>query len=261
MTKSMQHTDAHELNPNRIREHILRLCFASSEGHIASSMSIVDLLVSVYSVNKLKTKSDRFDNIILSKGHAVYALYGLMLELGIYDSFFENGVCENGSFLIGHVPQIRELGLNVGTGSLGHGFPYAVGRAFSKVDGSDRIHVIVGDGELNEGSIWETLNLLEKFPELPINLYIDDNRSSDRAIPLDAARRALKCGYNAKIINGHDIQDMKDQILNSYNSKGYKIYLCETIKGYPLRKMIGNPSWHHRVPNETELNEFLRELK
>jgi transketolase len=261
MIKSTQPTNAFELSPKDVRQSILRLCHDSSEGHIASSFSIVEILISIYMVNYEFTEDNKFDNIVLSKGHAVYALYALMLQTGLYDKYFTMGVCNEGSNLIGHVPQLRDIGLNIGTGSLGHGFPYAVGRAFGNNDHTKRMHVIVGDGELNEGSIWETLNILEKFPNIPINLYIDDNHSSDRAIPLAAARDALVNSYNAESIDGHQIGALSSAIRQSYGQSTYKIFLCNTVKGYPISDMVDNPSWHHRVPTDEELCLYLNELK
>ncbi|MDB2323472.1 hypothetical protein N9V38_02120 [Planktomarina temperata] len=261
MTKSTHHTNAFDLNPNHVRQSILQFSYDSAEGHVASSFSIVELLISVCAVNHEFTRDYKLDNILLSKGHAVYALYALMLKTKQYDKYFLKGVCTEGSNLIGHVPQIREIGLNIGTGSLGHGFPYAVGRAFASGSNTDRMHVIIGDGELNEGSIWETLNILEKFPNTPINLYIDDNHSSDRAIPLTTARDALINSYNAETIDGHNVGALQAAIRKSYNQEKYRIFLCKTIKGYPISNMVGNPSWHHRIPTYNELQQFQNELE
>ena len=250
------------MNPYMIRKNILELCFEAKEGHIASSFSIVEILMSIFLVNREISKSTNLENIILSKGHAALALYGLMMEVPEYAKIMENGICKNGSILIGHVPKISEIGLNFGTGSLGHGLPFALGLAFGrKTSSHERIHVIIGDGELNEGTIWESLNILEKFPNLKINIYIDANKSSNRAIPMNAAFTALQAGYGAKLIDGHNPTEITDAITETLLSERYQIFICKTIKGFPLMCMMNNPAWHHKMPEKEDLKSFIKELK
>ena len=250
------------MNPYAVRKNILELCFEANEGHIASSFSIVEILVSIFLSNQKLSKSISLENIILSKGHAALALYGLMMEIPEYSEIMEKGICKNGSILIGHVPKISEIGLNFGTGSLGHGLPFALGFAFGKAHPSqERVHVIIGDGELNEGTIWESLNILEKFPNLKINVYVDANESSNRAIPMDAAFRALQAGYGAHVIDGHNPGEIMDAITETLHKDRYQIFICKTIKGFPLKCMINNPAWHHRMPDNEDLKVFMKELK
>ena len=249
------------ISSKSIRKKILELCKNSQEGHIASSFSIVEILIAIHFVDRKHFNSKWFENIVLSKGHAVYALYGLVSFLEGGSEILNDGVGSVGSKLIGHVPQIFEIGLSCGTGSLGHGLPFALGRAFALEKSSKRrIHVIVGDGEMNEGTFWESINLLQKFPLLRINIYIDANGSSDRAIPMAKGLIALRQAYGAIDVNGHDLSALCFTINDKINESGSNIIICATQKGYPISEIINDPSWHHRVPSEIECNHFISQL-
>jgi len=244
-----------------VRKDILKAAVASKEGHIGSSYAIVELLVALFDSNRLNL-NQFIRCLTLSKGHAVFALYAAMKNYGLMSDSDFSSIGQEGSMLIGHVPQIPNLGLLYGTGSLGHGFPFAVGQAIADHLGnsSKRRYVIIGDGEMNEGSIWETLNIIHKFKPLNIDIIIDYNSSTERAIPSTSFIPTLSVFENFTEINGHDILSLKKFFEDGQKSTGIRVLWANTLKGHPISEMTNNPRWHHRVPTETELKEFLDEL-
>jgi transketolase len=243
------------------RAKVLNMVLQSREGHVASSFSIIEILTSIYSYLQNIGQTDKFcSHTILSKGHSVYALYAVMSELGKLSDSELAQVGQYGSYLIGHVPVNPEKNFFVGTGSLGQGLPIALGRAYVNhlLNDSTPQFVVVGDGELNEGSCWETLLLMQKFPKCKLRVFIDNNHSSTRAIPLDNVFNALRQGWKTVDVNGHDVGALVDVMTNN-DSDDNLIILCDTKKGYPL-KVMNNPVWHHRMPTADEVAEFNKEI-
>ena len=245
-----------------IRHKILQLVVSSREGHVASSFSIVEILIAIYTYLDQQGKGAEFPNhFILSKGHGAYALYGLMSELGLISDDELSSVGQDGSYLIGHVPFNPQRGFYVGTGSLGQGLPMALGRAYLRRQSRETTpdFVIVGDGEFNEGSIWETLMFMQKFPRSKIRVFIDNNLSSTRAIPMGKVFEALKVGWPTVEVDGHDVQKMLQTIKENDTDENL-IILANTKKGFPL-KVMNDPIWHHRVPTQLEADSFNFEIK
>jgi transketolase len=245
-----------------IRRKVLQMVVSSREGHVASSFSIIEILTAIYQYLDDQGKSQDFaSHFILSKGHGVYALYAMMSELGFIPDEELAQVCQYDSYLIGHVPVKPDRGFYVGTGSLGQGLPMALGRAYDRRRRGDTTpeFVIVGDGEFNEGSIWETLMFMQKFPKCKLRVFVDNNKSSTRAIPMSRVFDAVSAGWNTVEVDGHDIQELIT-VLNENDTDDNLIILCNTQKGYPLQAM-NNPMWHHRMPTPEEANEFILEIE
>lgn len=245
-----------------IRRKVLQMVVSSREGHVASSFSIAEILTAIYQyLDEQGRGKDFASHFILSKGHGVYALYGLMSELGLISDEELAEVGQYGSYLIGHVPVKPERSFYVGTGSLGQGLPMALGRAYVRRKAGDTTpeFVIVGDGEFNEGSIWETLMLMQKFPNVKMRVFVDNNLSSTRAIPMSRVFDAVKAGWPTVEVDGHDMEQIL-QTLKDNDTDENLIILCNTKKGFPLKAM-NNPMWHHRMPTQEEADEFNREIE
>jgi len=245
-----------------IRRKVLQMVVASREGHVASSFSIAEILTAIYQYLDEQGKgSDFASHFILSKGHGVYALYGLMSELGLISDEELSQVGQYGSYLIGHVPVKPERSFYVGTGSLGQGLPMALGRAYVRRQAGDTTpeFVVVGDGEFNEGSIWETLMLMQKFPRAKMRVFVDNNLSSTRAIPMARVFDAVRAGWPTIEVDGHDMNQIFN-ILKENDTDENLIILCNTKKGFPLKAM-NNPMWHHRMPTQEEADAFNREIE
>jgi transketolase len=246
------------INPNYIRRIVVEMAARSREGHIASSFSIVEILLGIY---KAMTSSASFDprNIVLSKGHASYAYYAFLRSLELMSDAEIATVGQLGSKFYGHVPYLKgDIRFQYGSGSLGHGLPYAVGLqlARSLTGNQEPVHCIVGDGEANEGTFWESLLLIQKFRLRNLNIYIDSNGSSERAIPIKETLEGLASAFMAMelhICDGHNSDDICK--IARLDDKS-KLIICNTIKGYPIDFMMNNPIWHHKSPNQSEADEI-----
>lgn len=244
-----------------IRKTVLKMVLSSQEGHVASSFSVIELLIGIYQYLDIKGLAHELpQHLILSKGHSAYALYGIMREMGLLTDEDIAGVGKPDSYLIGHVPVRPSMGFQVGTGSLGQGFPMALGRAYAKSQRGDTTpeFVIVGDGEFNEGSCWESLLIMHKFPNIGIRVLIDNNHSAGRGLPMEQAFDAIRAGWNTVDVAGHDVDAICQTLLDNPGSENL-IMICDTKKGFPLSCM-DNPIWHHRMPNQQEVQEFSSEI-
>lgn len=235
-----------------VRKLILELAYNSKEGHVPSSFSIVEMLISILEVQLSLSAGHDFQRIILSKGHATYAWYAVLKYYGQLTEEEFRSVGSVGSKFYGHLPFIHDdPRFSYGTGSLGHGFPFAIGKALgSALNGDMKPHfVIVGDGEANEGTFWESLLLINKFQDysrLNLKILIDSNLSSERAIPIESNLKRLRTFFNISYfdVNGHDLAAIKIAILESGSE--VCIINCATVKGYPIQ-ILSHPSWHHKL--------------
>jgi transketolase len=248
-------------SPARVRQLILEAGFASGEGHIPSSFSIVEILMSIWDLLPIP-KVSNLNRLVLSKGHGSYAYYAMLRHQKLMSTDEFDSIGKVGSKYYGHLPYIPgDPRFQFGSGSLGHGFPFAAGLAYSawKKNDMSTFYCILGDGEANEGTFWETLLLLEKFQELNLVIFVDVNGSSERAIPIrDALAKIGSCFKYIRVraCNGHSLNSLKE----ASSGIGSRLVLAETKKGYPLREMMSNPSWHHRKITLPEFEIFSAEL-
>ncbi len=241
---------------NKLIEKILTLSSKKKEGHIGSSLSILDILIALYS-NHIQKTNNRF---ILSKGHASLGLYVVLDYFGITSSNIES-FCDFNSELGGH-PSNKVNGVETSTGSLGHGLPIAVGMAIGykiqKIDG--KIFVLIGDGESNEGTIWESALLAAHHKLNNLVCIMDHNKSGDRALKIDSVIKKFEAfNWSVLEIDGHDPVQI-DNALNAISDKPLFV-LANTIKGKGVAIMENNPEWHHKSPSSDELQKFLKELQ
>jgi transketolase len=253
---------------NQIKEKILRIAFKSKEGHIPSSFSILDILWVLYG-KVLNLDQDNFDNrdkFVLSKGHASLGLYGILNAKGYLTDDEFLSFCEFDSILGGHPDSNKNKFIEASTGSLGHGMPIAVGLALgAKIRGlSSKIYTIVGDGECNEGTIWESALLASHHKLNNFCCIVDYNHSTDRALSLDSLNEKFSSfGFETYVINGHIHEEIYFALSKcSFDSNKPRAIIAETIKGHGIKSIENNWAWHHRFPaNEEELNGLILELK
>jgi len=235
-----------------IIKRIVEISYKSKEGHIASSLSVLDIIYVFY-----KNKSN--DNLILSKGHASLGLYVILNHFNLLEYDLDE-FCKFDGHLGGH-PSDKIKNIIASTGSLGHGLPIGIGISLgNKIQHIDsNTYVIIGDGESNEGTIWESA-LLASHHKLN-NLYciMDYNHSGDRALKIDDVSEKFKSfGWFCLEIDGHN----HEEILNSLNIKSDKpiFILANTTKGNGIKMMENNPEWHHKSPTSEEYKEILKEI-
>jgi transketolase len=179
-----------------LRANILKACFYSKEGHIPSAFSILDILYCLYillpksSNINLKDK----DFFILSKGHASLALYAILEEAKLIDGAWQTSFCDFNSRYGGHPDMKKISGVHASTGSLGHGLPITIGKVLARrvLGINSKAFCLIGDGELNEGSIWESLLLASHHKMSELTVIVDNNKSSDRALKIHSLKSNWK---------------------------------------------------------------------
>jgi len=199
---------------------------------------------------------------VLSKGHASLALYAVLAAKGFFDPKLLETFAKPSSILGGHPDRNKVPGVEASTGSLGHGLPAAVGKALARKiqQKPGRIFCLVGDGECNEGSIWEACLLAAHHKLANLCLIVDYNHSTDRALSLEGlALKFQAFGFDTTYISGHNPRDIEIALQHQHLKKPTAV-IAETTKGYGCQRMENNPEWHHRIPNAKELEEILAEL-
>ena len=245
-----------------IKTNILKLTFQAKSSHVGSSLSIVEILVALYF--NVMSKKDRF---ILSKGHAALALYCTLFKKGFISSKILNSYGKNNTVLMGHVSH-KVKGIEFSTGSLGHGLPIAVGKSLKfKVNNElNKVFVIMSDGELNEGTTWESLMFASHHKLDNLNIIIDNNKiqSMDftkKIINLNPLKKKfLSFGCNVYEVDGHNINKIKKVLKLSSKNKP-KVIIANTIKGKGISFMENNNLWHYKNPTSNQLGIALKEIE
>lgn len=251
----------------RLKENILKASFLAKEGHIPSAFSILDILYVLYKkVLKFSLKEelnlDR-DYFILSKGQAALGLYVILAHFGFFkmEDLITN-YCKYKSPYGGHPDRNLVRGVEASTGSLGHGFPYAVGIALGqKINKlNNRVYVLIGDGEANEGSIWESALLAKHHNLNNLCCIVDYNHSTDRALSLGNLKaKFLAFGWKVVQIDGHNHSEIYKALTN-FSTKKPLLIIANTIKGKGCPLMENNPEWHHKAPSSNELKIIMNQL-
>ena len=255
---------------NSIRNEVIAVAVRNGAGHIAPSLSCVDILVALHydcmSYNpKLPLWEDR-DRLIFSKAHGCYALYAILADTDVIPKKEWKGFYREGNTLLGCMERRLEYGLEAGCGSLGHGLPIAVGLAFGARMQKKKYHTfcVVGDGELQEGSNWEALQFAVKHELQNLTIIIDCNRlqAMDFIINIidrdrnDIIKRLQGFGLSPVVCPGHDVVKLAKYIRATKTSlqNQTKVIVAETVKGFGLRCMENVPKFHFRIPTEKELS-------
>lgn len=255
------------------RSRIILNSHKTGTPHLGSCLSCVDILVALYfsklNINPKKYNSPSRDRFILSKGHGAAALFQILAMKGFYPDKLLSDYGEDGSIFAEHPPTPDYLpGIEAATGSLGHGLPIGLGMAISSMisGNSFNVYVLLGDGECNEGSIWEaaTMAVAQKVENLTI--FVDANKwqATDRSADL-VGSTSLKdkwhaFGWNTYEIEGNDMQEILN-VLEEIPSMGVPTaIMLNTIKGKGVSFMEDNNNWHYRIPNKEEVKLAFHEL-
>ena len=252
-----------------LRITIVKMISKAGEGHIPSSFSIIDIINFVYTkVIKFKKNDpnwEKRDYFILSKGHGCAALYVTLNKFGIIkDKELINYSSKKG-ILGGHPDSTRVPGVEASTGSLGHGFPTAIGLALGlKIQNKkNKIIALVGDGECHEGTIWESANIANNLNLGNVCVIVDWNGSAAQLMPKDDLVNKWKSfGWKTFVVNGHSNEDLKKAFKKvKFNLNGVpSVILAKTIKGKGVSFVEGHGKWHHKIPNAEERKKIFEEL-
>lgn len=247
----------------RIRRHGIEMTHISGGSHIASVLSVADIIAVLYSgvanIFPHEPMSDKRDRIILSKGHAGAAIYAALAEKGFFDIAELKTHYQNGSRLSGHVSHKGVPGVDFSTGSLGHGLSVGAGMAFAakKDNKSHKVFVILGDGECDEGSVWEAALVAHHYELDNLIAVVDHNKMQS----LDFCENTIKLspftdkwnafGWNTLDIDGHDHDALRKAFANALESKGKPtVIVANTVKGKGISFMENNILWHYRFPHD-----------
>jgi len=265
----------HKLNlmAVKIRKHIIEMLYRARSGHPGGSLSAVDALVALYFVhmkhNPKKPLAPNRDRFILSKGHAAPALYAVLAECGYFDVKELKNLREVDCMLQGHPDCKCVPGVEASTGSLGHGLSFANGVALAgKLDNKDyKVYVMLGDGETDEGQVWEAAAVASHYKLDNLTAMIDRNflqidGNTEDVLRLESVRdRWSSFGWNVIEIDGHNIRKILDALKRADAHKRQPtLIILNTTKGKGVSFMENNVDFHGVPPNEMERNLAIEEL-
>ncbi|MGW7682546.1 transketolase [Kribbella sp. NPDC054772] len=257
----------------QIRIQDLKLVHHAGAGHIGGDFSAIDILATLYGavldITPETVNDPERDRFILSKGHVAGALYTTLAAFGFLPVEELATFLKPLSALNGHPNRNKVAGVEANTGPLGHGLPVAVGHALSaKLDVSlRRTYVLVGDGELQEGSNWEAMMAASQYQLDRLTVIVDRNRLQQGATTKETndldplPEKAAAFGFAVVEVNGHDHGELLD-VLSAVPFRPGKptFVIAHTHKGHPISFMSNNVAWHHRVPDASEYQQALKEL-
>jgi transketolase len=260
------------------RVEIIRMLTHAGSGHPGGSLSVIDLLVSLF-FGRLRHDPKRpdwpdRDRVILSKGHAVPALYTVMAKAGYFDGAKLPTLRKLGSPLQGHPDRVALPGIEAATGSLGQGLSVAVGSALGlRMSGSHaRVYAILGDGEIQEGQVWEAAMSAPKLgrPKHPLDnlcVIVDYNKIQlddlvTKVLDLEPLVDKWKAfGWAVTEIDGHDLDQIAKALDQAEAAKGGpSLVVAHTVKGKGVSFMEGDPGWHGKSPKPSEAIDAIREI-
>lgn len=257
-----------------IRINILNMHMKSCSSHIASSLSIVDLLTVLYfrilDIEPKDPLNKNRDIFILSKGHAVSALYAILAERGFLQPKFLESYCVDGGQLHGHATRGLIPGVEVSTGSLGHGLSIGIGMAqAARYDKrNSKVFVLMGDGELNEGSVWEAALFAGHHKLDNMAAIVDYNKLqafgfTKNIIELEPLAQKWR-DFKWEVIetDGHDLKQIENVFKELPFGKGKPILvIAHTIKGKGVSFMENRLEWHYKSPSKEQAEEAIKKLK
>ena len=253
---------------SQIRRDVIDVCVKNGAGHLAPSLSCLEILTALYyrTMNIYRSPvNENRDRLVFSKAHGAYALYAILAYMGYVNrkdwlNFYK------GSYLPGCIERNIKHGMEAGCGSLGHGLPIATGIAFgAKLQNKKfRVYCNVGDGEMQEGSNWEAAQVAVKHRLSNLTVIVDNNKLQamdflDNILTLkgrtdDIKRKFMAFGFKAALCDGHSavhVAKALKRIAAGGNSP--QVLIADTVKGYGLTCMENVPKFHFRLPTEKEL--------
>ena len=256
-----------------IRKRALKSHYVGKTSHIGSGFSCADILTFLYTkwlnISQENLQHPDRDRFILSKGHAAAIYYSTLAECGVIPQKWLDSYCQFGSLLGGHVHHSIP-GVEVSTGSLGHGLPIAVGMALGAKRARKKYHVVVliSDGEMDAGSNWEAIQMAAAQKLDNLTVIVDRNRLqamgyTEEIIPLGDLANKFECfGWKHTTIDGHSFMEI-DKAFSAipFEIGRPNVIVANTVKGKGVSFMEDRLEWHYKSPNENELYKALQELR
>ena len=257
----------------KIRLNILKMALeaGSSSAHIGGAFSLADIVATLYSsfINFSENPEDpNRDRFILSKGHACLVYYSILKEIGYLSDQELLSFEKTGSILLGHPVKNLKKGIEFSTGSLGMGLSVANGIAlsFKKKKVGNRVYVVMGDGELNEGSVWEAMMSCAHFELDNLNIIIDKNgyqqtgTNNEILRMFDLEKKMNSFNLHAESIDGHSINEIYETLKKFKDIKKPCVLIANTIKGKGFSGFENDNAWHHKVLTKQIYEDALIEI-
>jgi len=267
-----------ELTAYKIRRHAIDGVYSAASGHPGGSLSISDILSVLYfdemNVDPKDPQNPSRDRFVLSKGHCAPALYGALAEKGFIPKEDIKTLRKSDSYLQGH-PDMKSIpGVDMSTGSLGQGICAANGMALAaKLDNKDyRVYTILGDGELEEGQVWEAAMFASHYKLDNLTAFVDfnglqiDGDITEVMNPTPIDKKFEAFGWNVLVIDAHNYDEIKNAIKTAKETKGKPtVIVAKSIKGKGVSYMENNAAWHGNAPKEADyiiaINEIDAKIK
>lgn len=262
-----------ELIAYKIRRHAVTAVYSAASGHPGGSLSIADILSVLYfdemNVNPADAKNADRDRFVLSKGHCAPALYGALAEKGFIPADDIATFRRADSYLQGHPDMKGVPGVDMSTGSLGQGICAANGMALAgKLDNKDyRVYSILGDGELEEGQVWEAAMFAAHYKLDNLTAFVDfnglqiDGDITEVMNPTPIDKKFEAFGWNVLCIDAHNYDEIKDAIAKAKATKGKPtVIIAKSVKGKGVSYMENQASWHGSAPNKEQYDIAVSEL-
>ena len=257
-----------------MRKDVLDIIYHGGPGHIGGDFSVMEILTELYfrqmNINPENMDSPDRDRFVLSKGHAMESYYAVLSKKGFLDiDDVKKRYSVFGSPYIGH-PNNKLPGIEMNSGSLGHGLPVCVGMALAgKMDKKRyRVYTVMGDGELAEGSIWEAAMSASQYKLDNLCAVVDRNHlqisgTTEEVMHQDDLKARFESfGWNVELADGNNIDSLHTAFENAKNKKGVPtLVIADTVKGCGVSFMENKAGWHHKVPTEDEYAQGLKEIQ
>lgn len=250
----------------RIRQIALETSYYGQDGNLQSVFSSIDILCALYdkvlSISPETVNSPDRDYFILSKGQSTMGLLAILAEKNFFPKEELQTACKYDSRISMQADRTRIPGIEISAGSLGHGFPIAVGIAYAckLKETNNRIYVLAGDGEMNEGTMWEAALFAASEKLNNLTVIIDDNGSISEMLDIGCiADKFSAFGFDTITVNGHDEENLVDAFSAPSELKP-KAIIAKTVRGYGSNIMMKDRSWFHRAPHAEELKLLLEDL-
>lgn len=258
----------------QLRIDILKMITKANSGHTGGSLSIADVMALLYfhemHVDPAQPAMPDRDRLVLSKGHGAPCLYAALAEKGYFPKEWLDHLRQEGAVLQGHPDMKHTPGVDMTTGSLGQGFSAACGMALAgKIDGASwRVYAILGDGELEEGQIWEAAMFAHHYKLDHLTALVDNNglqidgKITDVMSPVPIDEKFAAFGWHVIHADGHDVEALHEALEEARTVSGQPtVIIMKTIKGKGVPEVEGQVGWHGKAPTEEQCEHFLKEVE
>ncbi len=256
-----------------VRRNIVEMVYSAKSGHPGGSLSVADIMVALYfseiNINVNNPKDENRDRVVLSKGHCSPALYSVLAEKGFIPKEDLKTFRKIDSYLQGHPDMKKIPGVDMTSGSLGQGLSVSNGMAIAgKLDNKDyRVYCILGDGEIEEGQVWEAAMTASHYKLDNLCVIVDNNnlqidgKIEDVMNPHPIDKKFESFGFNVINIDGHNFEEILNAFEKAKLVKGKPTaIIAKTVKGKGVSYMEDKAGWHGKAPNEEEYNLAMNEL-